>query len=81
MSESEWRGIGVQQSQGWVHYMTHQPGMCQILSAKYSLSMTACMYATLYLQNHTSYCLNGPSQIRHRIKMLLCLLLIQEHVG
>ncbi|KAJ8717708.1 hypothetical protein PYW07_005638 [Mythimna separata] len=25
MSESEWRGIGVQQSQGWVHYMTHQP--------------------------------------------------------
>nr|CAD7602796.1 unnamed protein product [Timema genevievae] len=25
MSETEWRGIGVQQSQGWVHYMTHQP--------------------------------------------------------
>ncbi|KAF9410464.1 hypothetical protein HW555_010466 [Spodoptera exigua] len=25
MSEQEWRGIGVQQSQGWVHYMTHQP--------------------------------------------------------
>ncbi|KPJ09554.1 Cyclin-dependent kinases regulatory subunit [Papilio machaon] len=25
MSEQEWRNIGVQQSQGWVHYMTHQP--------------------------------------------------------
>ena len=25
MSESEWRGIGVQQSQGWIHYMQHEP--------------------------------------------------------
>lgn len=25
MSESEWRNLGVQQSQGWVHYMIHQP--------------------------------------------------------
>ncbi|XP_059474509.1 cyclin-dependent kinases regulatory subunit 2-like [Neocloeon triangulifer] len=25
MSEEEWRGIGVQQSKGWVHYMFHQP--------------------------------------------------------
>ncbi|ELV09966.1 Cyclin-dependent kinases regulatory subunit 1 [Tupaia chinensis] len=25
MSESEWRNLGVQQSQGWVHYMTHEP--------------------------------------------------------
>ncbi|CAH2242298.1 cyclin-dependent kinases regulatory subunit [Pararge aegeria] len=25
MSEQEWRSIGVQQSQGWVHYMTHTP--------------------------------------------------------
>ncbi|KAH7966838.1 hypothetical protein HPB49_019872 [Dermacentor silvarum] len=25
MTESEWRGIGVQQSQGWVHYMIHEP--------------------------------------------------------
>nr|AAK91295.2 CDC28 protein kinase 1-like protein [Branchiostoma belcheri] len=25
MSESEWRGIGVQQSQGWCHYMKHEP--------------------------------------------------------
>lgn len=28
MSEEEWRNIGVQQSKGWVHYMTHSPGMC-----------------------------------------------------
>lgn len=27
MSEDEWRGIGVQQSKGWIHYMTHQPGI------------------------------------------------------
>merc|ERR1711862_543403 len=25
MSESEWRSLGVQQSQVWVHYMTHDP--------------------------------------------------------
>jgi cyclin-dependent kinase regulatory subunit CKS1 len=25
MSEAEWRSIGVQQSQGWVHYMTRKP--------------------------------------------------------
>ncbi|CAG5133286.1 unnamed protein product [Candidula unifasciata] len=25
MSETEWRSIGVQQSQGWVHYMRHAP--------------------------------------------------------
>ena len=26
MSEAEWRAIGVQQSQGWIHYMMHEPG-------------------------------------------------------
>ncbi|XP_018019500.1 cyclin-dependent kinases regulatory subunit [Hyalella azteca] len=25
MSDKEWRGIGVQQSEGWVHYMIHDP--------------------------------------------------------
>ena len=25
MSETEWRQIGVQQSQGWIHYMHHKP--------------------------------------------------------
>ncbi|XP_065566626.1 cyclin-dependent kinases regulatory subunit-like [Artemia franciscana] len=25
MSEAEWRALGVQQSQGWVHYMVHKP--------------------------------------------------------
>lgn len=25
MTESEWRTLGVQQSQGWVHYMIHEP--------------------------------------------------------
>lgn len=26
MSEEEWRRLGVQQSQGWIHYMFHKPG-------------------------------------------------------
>ncbi|XP_030598471.1 cyclin-dependent kinases regulatory subunit 1 [Archocentrus centrarchus] len=25
MSEKEWRQLGVQQSQGWIHYMIHEP--------------------------------------------------------
>ncbi|VDN07208.1 unnamed protein product, partial [Onchocerca ochengi] len=25
MSEKEWRSLGIQQSQGWVHYMIHTP--------------------------------------------------------
>ena len=25
MSEDEWRALGVQQSQGWIHYMLHTP--------------------------------------------------------
>jgi len=37
MSEAEWRSIGVQQSQGWIHYMKHDPGnapfICQVTSA------------------------------------------------
>lgn len=32
MSETEWRGIGVQQSRGWVHYMVHRPGKTSIVS-------------------------------------------------
>lgn len=26
LSESEWRNLGIQQSIGWEHYMTHNPG-------------------------------------------------------
>ena len=26
MTEAEWRALGVQQSPGWIHYMTHDPG-------------------------------------------------------
>jgi cyclin-dependent kinase regulatory subunit CKS1 len=25
MTETEWRGLGVQQSHGWIHYMIHEP--------------------------------------------------------
>ena len=30
MSESEWRNLGVHQSQGWVHYMIHEPGQWDV---------------------------------------------------
>lgn len=26
LTEEEWRSIGVVQSNGWVHYMIHEPG-------------------------------------------------------
>lgn len=36
LSETEWRGIGVQQSRGWVHYAIHrpEPHMCVLVSWK-----------------------------------------------
>uniref|UniRef100_A0A6P7G9E2 Cyclin-dependent kinases regulatory subunit n=1 Tax=Diabrotica virgifera virgifera TaxID=50390 RepID=A0A6P7G9E2_DIAVI len=37
MSEDEWRGIGVQQSKGWVHYMIHLPGKYTVYKVMKSL--------------------------------------------
>jgi len=34
MTEDEWRSIGVQQSQGWQHYMHHGPGLCTCFVTK-----------------------------------------------
>ena len=34
MTENEWRGIGVQQSKGWVHYMIHTPGEPRFLTPR-----------------------------------------------
>ena len=31
LTESEWRGLGVQQSRGWVHYMIYKPNYPSIL--------------------------------------------------
>ena len=31
MTEMEWRSIGIQQSQGWIHYMVHGPGTTQYI--------------------------------------------------
>lgn len=31
MTEDEWRSIGIQQSKGWIHYMTHKPGKTRLL--------------------------------------------------
>ncbi|KAL6447031.1 hypothetical protein ACFW04_001412 [Cataglyphis niger] len=38
LSEQEWRAIGVQQSQGWVHYMIHEPGMYLVYYSNVSLT-------------------------------------------
>uniref|UniRef100_A0A3B4FLI6 Cyclin-dependent kinases regulatory subunit n=1 Tax=Pundamilia nyererei TaxID=303518 RepID=A0A3B4FLI6_9CICH len=35
MSEDEWRQLGVQQSQGWIHYMIHEPGNLHSLTLKF----------------------------------------------
>ena len=43
MTEGEWRRLGVQQSQGWIHYMIHTPGLCfsvKTLISIYSQSYT-----------------------------------------
>lgn len=37
MTEEEWRGIGVQQSHGWEHYMLHNPGIINIFNAYFIL--------------------------------------------
>lgn len=42
MSEAEWRGLGVQQSQGWIHYMIHQPGSYFFLPFLYAASVFDC---------------------------------------
>ena len=52
MSETEWRRLGVQQSQGWVHYMLHSPGqtyLCRLVVVEYSLSLSL----SLSLNMHT----------------------------
>ena len=33
LTESEWRGIGVQQSRGWQHYMIHRYVLCSLVCA------------------------------------------------
>ena len=45
MTEAEWRSIGVQQSQGWIHYMKHEPGN-SLLYASDSMNLRAflCTY-------------------------------------
>lgn len=44
MSEAEWRGIGVQQSQGWEHYMIHKPGQHLYLYHLHIFTVTLPLY-------------------------------------
>ena len=59
MNEPEWRGIGVQQSQGWIHYMRHRPGKRPVNCVCSRILVTP----TSHLQNLTFYC----SEDRERI--------------
>jgi len=45
MTEEEWRGIGVQQSQGWQHYMHHGPGRSQ-----FAICVSSLVYGTETVQ-------------------------------
>merc|ERR1712071_740697 len=58
MAEAEWRGIGVQQSQGWIHYMIHQPGKPARFSLPDTLSDRRFFSPN---QSRTFYCSAGPS--------------------
>lgn len=62
MSEDEWRGLGVQQSQGWMHYMIHNPGW-YLQNRTLKVMLNVLLFARLMLtglppvlwssQNHT----------------------------
>lgn len=53
MSEQEWRAIGVQQSQGWVHYMIHYPGKQNIFDCGTSLyAYIIKCFLNIFFQNH-----------------------------
>ena len=41
LTEMEWRKLGVQQSQGWVHYMIHPPGILYIHNIKRSHTLSS----------------------------------------
>jgi len=56
MTEMEWRSIGIQQSQGWVHYMVHGPGITKVRNNS---------VIVLYFQNHTLSCLEDHQQSVH----------------
>ncbi len=45
MTEAEWRGMGVQQSQGWIHYMIHMPGI-NFIENYYDVVLIYCQYQT-----------------------------------
>jgi cyclin-dependent kinase regulatory subunit CKS1 len=56
MTEAEWRGLGVQQSQGWIHYMIHQPGIINAFIYFMKLFVTS-----FFLQSLTFCCFDAPS--------------------
>ena len=43
MPETEWRAMGIQQSQGWIHYMYHKPGKKRYRAFDY-LSLEALLW-------------------------------------
>lgn len=63
MSETEWRNLGVQQSQGWVHYMIHQPG---VLRAVLGALLGGCCRSDdlcFRVWEHKRMCVVGAQQV------------------
>lgn len=59
LSEQEWRAIGVQQSQGWVHYMIHDPGMYSEYPTYIVCTLQRSLISNGLFQNHTYCCSRG----------------------
>lgn len=54
MSENEWRRLGVQQSQGWCHYMLHSPGVRFVLYIHMYILYTAYAHDCHYMVSPSS---------------------------
>lgn len=58
MTETEWRNLGVQQSPGWVHYMSHQPGKTILFPKCIASSLQLCIPLIILQTNFTLTCLS-----------------------
>lgn len=69
MSEGEWRKLGVQQSQGWVHYMCHSPGTI-LYTCTYKMLLLCYFRATYTSVQATHYRSRGSKESQRRVTMI-----------
>ena len=67
LSEAEWRGLGVQQSRGWVHYAIHRPEPHIMLFRRPRVSQAALLRMFQSRQHgawhRTDRCATHPQQL------------------